>query len=543
VVGGAPVLRRGVAPGVAHHCSGAIAALILSASALAAQPPAPPPTIHGRIVADTPDSTPIANARVSIAGGAEPIFTDSTGTFAFAGLPPGRYSLTAEKTGYATTRHGAATALDDAVPLTVATGHSIQEIEIRMPRGAAIEGRVVDEYGDPAVNVWLHAYPTWFVGRDIHRAVSLGSPGITDDRGAYRIGGLPAGTYVVSATEMRRQRVFYPAAHVPADAVPIAIGAGEVRSGIDFALTTAGRAPVVAVRLSAPAPAAGAPGGSPRQSPTGQVRFIPNGASGIRGDRSLSFGRRDGSPRVLNAELEPGDWVVLARSGPAGAIAHVTISHDTTVDLDLVPGGRISGRIVVEGGGAPPPVELTVRGVEATAAVAAPGLMPSAPMWIAPERPFDVSGLFGTMQLHAAGLPPGWAVTSIRAGDRELLGRTLTFTGGESLQNTVVTVTEAVGTISGIAIDRHGRAAAGCSVALFADVESPRLVSTERADQHAAFGMADVAAGSYLIAGIEGVAAEFLTPGDWRAAAAFAVPLRLAAADTQRVEVPCVIAR
>ena len=141
------------------------AAIALSVSALAGQVPAgqtiaAPPAIsaqaarepaaqragtgilRGRVVADAPGATPLIKARVSIGGaGTDPVFTDGSGHFEFRNLPAGRFTLTAEKTGYARTRYGATRELDPALPLDLPDAAVLEDIEIRMVKGSAIADR------------------------------------------------------------------------------------------------------------------------------------------------------------------------------------------------------------------------------------------------------------------------------------------------------------------------------------------------------------------------------------------------------------------
>ena len=94
--------------------------------------------------------------------------------------------------------------------------------EITMSRPAAIAGRLFDENGDPVEGVTLRAQQVRFVdGR--RRLVDLsGAASRTDDQGRFRIFGLEAGEYFVSAcqlvVDLRRRR------HLPGTARPTSPG-------------------------------------------------------------------------------------------------------------------------------------------------------------------------------------------------------------------------------------------------------------------------------------------------------------------------------
>src|SRR4051794_25068129 len=118
----------------------AFATVILSAVALNAA--AQPSRLTGRVVS-AESGEPIANARVSLvnpAQDASAVLTDRDGRFVLS-APPGRVivlardrlTVAAAKTGYA---RGEVTA------------RATEPIEIRLARGAAISGRVLDAFND-----------------------------------------------------------------------------------------------------------------------------------------------------------------------------------------------------------------------------------------------------------------------------------------------------------------------------------------------------------------------------------------------------------
>ena len=73
-------------------------------------------------------------------------------------------------------------------------------IEIRLPRAAVISGRVIDEFGEPAVDARVAAEPVslppdW---KGSFPAVEV------NDRGEYRLTGLPAGSFACRCTACAR---------------------------------------------------------------------------------------------------------------------------------------------------------------------------------------------------------------------------------------------------------------------------------------------------------------------------------------------------
>src|SRR5436190_2254108 len=247
----------------ARRAFAVVVALILlcgQATAAAGQSAAPPrdprapdPTagtavISGRVVSvESGISAPIRNARItvrSLSESPDPVFTDGAGRFEIKGLIAGRYTLTAEKTGFVRTRVGSRGELDPPVPLDLSDSERVDQVEIRLSRGAAIAGRILDELGEPVVGASVLVGSLQVIGTEA-RWVAVSRPGSqTDDRGEYRIGGLAAGRYYVAvagasegspiagapaewARTVSWGRTFYLGSPGLAGATPIVLGAGE----------------------------------------------------------------------------------------------------------------------------------------------------------------------------------------------------------------------------------------------------------------------------------------------------------------------------
>jgi Carboxypeptidase regulatory-like domain len=225
----------------------AIAVLLLSAAAVraGAQPPregAPAPasqtrTLTGRVLTEQAGDA-IANARVTLSpsGQSSPVvLTGRDGRFTLV-APLTRVTIAASKSGYG--RH----------EVTVAAGD--ESIEIRLSRGAAVSGHVVDEFGDPVVGARIVAETL----KDGKSGATIASAD-SDDRGEYRLGGLGPEAMVIAAitrgamvrldlgggdfaTAPSTNRTYYPDADAPARAQALRLRPGEERASVDFAVTT-----------------------------------------------------------------------------------------------------------------------------------------------------------------------------------------------------------------------------------------------------------------------------------------------------------------
>jgi len=168
----------------------------------AQQAPAPATStlrvLRGVVTAD--GGAPLMRVRVLVSApglSADPVFTNELGAFDVHVPAATAYTLTLTKPGFA--RQELRGAGDD----------SETPLRIRLERGAAINARVVDQFGDPT-----------------RRSVRLQGAGLelsgdTDELGAFRFGGLPSGRYAVTVVSRPRQPGIG-----PADAEPSVVDLG-----------------------------------------------------------------------------------------------------------------------------------------------------------------------------------------------------------------------------------------------------------------------------------------------------------------------------
>ena len=323
----------------------------------------PPAVVRGRVVADA-TGDPLRNARVALegAGTPVPVLTDDDGRFVLPGAGTAESVLAASKAGYARTMAKVAA-----------------DLEIRLPRAGAIAGRVVDDFGAPLPLVSVVAERVVRGNGDVTFAAQ--SRAETDDTGAYRLFGLPAGEFVVAVAGGRTMngsnttplpQVFtgplhnyYPHAQRREDAAAIAVRAGEEIAGIDLTMA---------------APAGLPPRPPPRlrreRTATIEGRIVRSDGLAVRFARvQLSSGEQSLAPFVAEAiadedgryefvDVAPGRYLVAAsdtsltsaafgqrRPGDRGEL--ITVRAGTAVDhIDIAMPRRsaISGRILDEYG-------------------------------------------------------------------------------------------------------------------------------------------------------------------------------------------------
>ena len=246
-----------------------IAALAAGAQAVPQQPTA---RVTGRIV-DAATGEPITGARVFISnvapvtrptpGSVPPvpltpfiIETNADGVFDVVAVPAGRWRVTAQKQGYV--QFGGA-----GSPLTVDVSRgSVLVPEIRLERGGAIAGRVLDAKGNVLSGVSVQAYELARAPNGSVRPTQTGLSVPTNDLGEFRLSGLPSGQYYVAAVVrpvpinpfgggqppaagMTYVTTFYPGFTEVRDATSVTVTRGLTTNGIDFPMR-----PVAAYQVS-----------------------------------------------------------------------------------------------------------------------------------------------------------------------------------------------------------------------------------------------------------------------------------------------------
>src|SRR5262249_36323436 len=156
--------------------------------------------IRGRIVAgDT--GTPVRRAQVRISGpdiGNKTALTDNQGRYEFKELPAGRFNVSVSKSGYVTMQYGQNRPVEPGKPIDLVDAQVMEKLDVALPRGGVIAGRVVDETGEAVAEADVTAMRMQFQNGK-RRLVPAGRNAQTNDLGQFRIYGLPPGEYYVSA--------------------------------------------------------------------------------------------------------------------------------------------------------------------------------------------------------------------------------------------------------------------------------------------------------------------------------------------------------
>jgi hypothetical protein len=235
-------------------------------------------TLRGRVVAE--NGQPIRRAQVrafrtgaaaatTVAPGADGVrqarvtpsvvsaTTDGDGRWQMQNLPAGEFEINATKAGYVNASYGQQAPQDPGKRVSLAAGQTLDKIDLIMPRGGVVAGRISDEFGEPLANAQIQVQRYQY-GPGGAKQLMFAQSGVqgqimTDDLGQFRVFGLMPGEYVVSASirSLTAGRAnaddgdrdgypptFYPGTPNVAEATTVTIGAGE-EAALQFSLQPA----------------------------------------------------------------------------------------------------------------------------------------------------------------------------------------------------------------------------------------------------------------------------------------------------------------
>ncbi|HEY7475881.1 MAG TPA: carboxypeptidase-like regulatory domain-containing protein [Vicinamibacterales bacterium] len=375
-------------------------------------------SISGVVVTDETPPQPARRVVVTLTGAelrpSRGAITDDEGRFALAGLPAGRFTLTAMRPGFVTSAYGAKRPGRPGTAVTLTAGQA-QQVTVRLWRAAVIAGVLRDETGEPVPNVPVTAVRVSGSGGGLTLTLT-NNGGATNDRGEYRIFGLEPGTYVVSARpasgglspmialpvgeidvalEALRSRstpaaiaqpgrppepgtaakpfdhapIYYPGTVSAGEATRITLVAGQEATGTDFALQ---RVPTLIVEGQVMRP-----DGQPAAA--AEVQLTPIGALDFESEQQSIITATAGAGGTFRfGRVTPGEYTLFARgstqtppkAAPGGFVSpesRGTLWAKTTVSVGSDVAGlmlslqsplTMTGRMRFESDTLPPPTNL-----------------------------------------------------------------------------------------------------------------------------------------------------------------------------------------
>jgi protocatechuate 3,4-dioxygenase beta subunit len=400
--------------------------------------------------------------------------TDGEGRFEIRDVAAGKYSVSAYRPGYLSMVFGQRGVSSGITSIEVRDGQTVDKIVLRLTRGGVITGRVVDEFGDPAVNAHVQVLRYQFQngGRRLSPAGGGFSPDRTDDRGEFRLYGLPPGQYYVSARPEHSMRQndaaeasapalsYYPNSPDPGGAQRVTIAAGRETSGINIALVSTR---VVRVRGRAVHS-----NGEPFAG--GFVNFMQRHEFGGSFNNSSARVAADGIFEARN--VQPGRYTLTVRPSNARDDDDSEVGYASIVvgyeDLDNVMivgsrGGILRGSFVTDEG-VPMPIKASSLMVHVNPADNEPSFGMRPPR-VQDDYTFELKGLFGRLRISptvmmdpASGPGMEWGQKAILWRGEDVTDQPFEFDPGQVIEDVQIVYSRRWANLSGTVTDDRGSA-------------------------------------------------------------------------------------
>jgi hypothetical protein len=471
--------------------------------------------IRGRVI-DTDTREPLRRVRVSLScldsALSRAMPSDLEGRYEFRQLPAGRYRLFFSKNSYVSLEFGQRRPLQAGRPIELADRQVLEKLDMALPRGGVITGRVTDDLGDAVAGVFVVVMRrTISEGRV--QLTPFGRPSETDDLGRFRFAGLSTGTYYVGTGAQVRADAgseqglalgptYFPGTGDAVQAEPVGVRVGEERTGVDFALV-----PSPGVSLSGTVvDSAGRPLAT-------AVVLLVRSSEGVTSIRSAAA-QSDGRFSIANVVAGDYTLAVRARSQYSGEEESAYVQVTTAgADLDGIllatgHGSRVVGRIQLQDGVTPPfsPASLSVE-------IGEPGIVASGV--VRSDWTFEVRDVWpGRNPVSLRRLPAGWALKAVFVGGREALDGRCDVRSSESLADVRIVLSNRPTELWGRVRDETGASTSDGTILVFSEdstlwVASGRSIATVAPDERGEYRVTGLRPGRYLA-----VALEYIDQGD-----------------------------
>jgi hypothetical protein len=493
-------------------------ALVLTSAALLAQQPARDVTgwpvgtavLELRVVSDEPEARSIRRATIELNGVAQRYATtDADGRAVLTGLPAGRYPVVrVSHPAFVTSGYGQKRIGGPGAPIILADGQRLSVV-VRMPRAAVISGLVTNQ-GRPAAQTAVTASAVRIVeGRRVITQAAI-SRAHVDERGTYRIAGLPPGDYVVTAALQTREAgeirpvtddeikwalqqlrpgaapsapappasqpvahlaVHYPDAIEVDRAIVVSVSAGQERTGVDLTLRTVPTARIDG-RIF------GLEGQKDVQL---EVVIVPQAdMSAVSANPFLLEFLNPTQPAVSNGTysatgIRPGRYTIVAGATPPNqpgarawwALRNIEVDgvDQAGVDLRLEPGMTLSGTVAFEDASGTAPATAPRATIGLSAAPGGLGVAGSIipPATVNADGSFTIQGVppgrYFLRPSAPVARPPGWYIKSARAGDVEAAEHPFEVRPSTDRSDLRIVFTNRTAEIAGTLFDANGQPA------------------------------------------------------------------------------------
>ena len=456
--------------------------------------------------------------------------TDASGHYKFENVDPGRYNLSADKTGFVQQQYGAKGPARPGTMLTLTAGQNMKDAVFKLIPQGVVTGRVVDEDGDPVRGVILQSQTYRY--NNGKKQLTPSGMATTNDLGEYRIFGLAPGRYYVTAFHQNQQQqgvvvdpkknyeegygpVYYPNASTAEAAAPLEITPGAQLRGIDLTLT---KTRTVLLRGVVTASATNKP-------VRANITLMGRESNGMSMSRASGRSVDDKGNFEIRGVV-PGSYFLVAQTYEDNkqSVAKVPVEVGTSnidgLQIVVNPPADIAGRVAIEN-------NAETNG--ATFNVSLQSRVPG-PFGGGGGAQTEKDGTFIIRHVNAeayllnvSGFRENFYLKSVRVGDTDVTEAGLDFTQGVPSGEITAILSPEGGQVDGTVQNDKSEPAGGATVVLIPSVEkrgNQRLYKITTTDPTGKFSLKGITPGEYKLFAWEQIEMgayqdpEFLKPFD-----------------------------